>query len=448
MDPEDLQALLSAAAREIGAVAAELSSEVENEKADPVYLEVLEARSAVDDAIQAAKLIKTEPTEVAREALALRAEAVRARDVAESRLWAIQDEHAELLEQLQRLTSERARKSEELRLEAAAAAAREADLIARCDELGDEVRWLRADVDRKSQRLIASSTLGHSLDLSRRRLQRQHDGSLEENTVAREILELQQSTEKYLQRMEEEGVAVNESLVGAQKSFQERMEKLQTEWSEQQARYQDEMATLSAKLTELQREYEERWSRTERESREKLEEKARVAAEVRANFEEKLANLDQEWKDEAAAARDAMDRQKQSLVEARQGAVADMEGKLVERRRELQAKVDVERQKCGVLRNKQQRRIAEFEGEVNRYKKHISDLSASYRSRRKGPPSPFTPRNASTAGMSPRSRTWCTWASSPHSTQSPRSPHGGLPGLSSRGSSRPGSRSGFTGVQE
>merc|ERR1712176_980828 len=107
---------------------------------------------------------------------------------------------------------------EQQRAEADAAAARETVLVERCEQLDNEVRGLRKDVDAKNKRLIASSGLGRVLELNKRKLERQHEGSVVGNAVAREILELHQSTESYSEWVSDECNKIDQSLESAQKS--------------------------------------------------------------------------------------------------------------------------------------------------------------------------------------------------------------------------------------
>jgi hypothetical protein len=399
MDVAELRALLEAATRELGSVVADLPKDDEDEATSPLSAEILLAAKAVAEAAKLCTdssahnidMLDCQPSEILREAHMLRGEAVRARDVAEARLWSLQDEHVELLERLRELSTHQQANLDEQYAEANAAASREGILVERCAQLNNEVRALRKDVDEKSQRLIASSALGHSLELNKRKLQRQHEGSLVENAVAREILALQQSTESYMQRVNADCNNIDLSLESAQKSCAEKMESLQAEWSEEQAKYENDTIALQAQLSDLQQRYQDRWKANELSTREELATKVQRASEQRRKVDEQLAKLDEEWEKEASASRRTVDEQKKVMFEARQVASLEMEAKLEARTQQMGQRVDIERRRGGVVFNRELQKSEGFHQEINHYKKRIGELAANYRRRRLCSPSKLRP---------------------------------------------------------
>lgn len=384
MDAQELRALLEVAARELGAMAAQLPKDNSIDGVDLLFNEILEAQDAVDDAANCCAdfhVACESPGDVLQEARALRAEAVRSRDLAESHLWTLQDEHAQLLNRLHNLSSEQQHRLEEQHNEADVAAAREATLVERCAQLDNEVRSLREDVDAKSQRLIASTALGHSLELNKRKVQRQHEGSLVENAIAREILHLQQSTEAYLQQVSVECSNYDQSLEVAQKQCADKMEALQSEWSEQQARYHNDMNALQTRFADLQQQYADRWKSNETSAREKLDNKLLQAAESRRKVEEQLVALDEDWEKEADASRKLVEEQNRIMSDARQVVITEMEEKLEARQQEMEKTVDTERRRCEAVRRRHLEKVEDSQGDIALYKQRIEELSSNYRRR-------------------------------------------------------------------
>jgi len=384
MDANELRALLEAAARELGTMAAQLPKDESDEDVDILFHEVLEAQDAVHDAVSCCTdlhVSSENPSEVLREAHVLRAEAVRSRDLAESRLWALQDEHAQLLQRLRQLSLEQQHRLDEQHVEADIAAVREATLVERCEHLDNEVRSLREDVDAKSQRLIASAALGHSLELNKRKLQRQHEGSLVENALARDILYLQQSTQAYLQQLSGECSNLDQSLELAQKQCADKMEAIQTEWSEQQAWYHNDMNALQTRLADLQQQYADRWRSTEIGARKNLDNKLQQAAEARHKIEEQLVALDEDWEKEAVASRELAEEQNRIMSDARQAALMEMETKLEARQHEMDKTVDTERRRCEAARRRHLKKVEDCQSEVVRNKQKIEELRSNYRRR-------------------------------------------------------------------
>lgn len=395
MDASELRALLETAVKELGSVASELHGEATLS----ISGELADARQAIKDAIAACNddacgVGTVEPSEVLQEAHAMRSEAVSARDIAEKRLGSLQDEHAEWLERLHTLSEQQQQRLDEQQREADIAATRETVVVERCQKLDQEVRDLRKEVDAKSQRLIASSALGHSLELTKRKLQRQHEGSLAENAVAREILALQQSTETYLQWVGDECSKVDQSLDLAHKRCAEQMEGLQSEWSQQQARYQADMQTLEDQLQDLQKEYEERWKATERSARQVINTRAQQANAARQKVEEEIQRCDEEREREAIASRELAEEQNQIMSNARQFAQAEMEAKLQAKRRDMEEQVAAEHQRCEALRNRHLRKTVNCQQEVLQYKRNIEQLRLGYQGR-----GPLTPRSRNLAPL-------------------------------------------------
>jgi len=403
MDASELRALLEAAARELGSVTSGLcDNDATDEATMRIAGELADAQEAIREAVTACGVgtssLEQEPSEVLREARALRSEAVRARDVAESRLWTLQDEHAELLERLQELSGQQQQRLEEQHKEADIAASRETVLVERCRQLDNEVRGLRKEVDAKSQRLIASTALGHSLELTKRKLQRQHEGSLAENAVAREILALQQSTEAYLHWVGDECSKVDQSLDLAHKRCAEQMEGLQSEWSEQQAKYKVDMASLEDQLQNLQREYEERWEATEKSARQVINTRSQQANAARQKVEAEIQRCDEEREKEAIASRELLEEHNQMMSDARQAAMCKMEANLQARRHDMEEQVAAEQRRNETLRNRYNRRSVDCHQEVLHYKRNIEELRFGYHAR-----SSLTPRRQLGSAVMPRS---------------------------------------------
>lgn len=399
MDATELKALLEATARELSSVFSHLPDGACGGAVANVSNEISEARTAIEQAAAAcdhhehASIIGTggwTPSEVVGEAHSLRAEAMRARDVAETRLWTLQDEHTDLLERLRDLSLKQRRRFEEHRAEAELAAVQEDALVERCGQLDNEVRVLRKEVDAKSQRLIASTALGHALGVQKRKLHRQHEGSLVENAVAREILALQQGTEAYLQHVGIECSRVDQSLETSENLFAEKLEGLQSEWSDQHAKYQTDMASVQTRLVNLQHEYEDRWRSTDKGARQVIETRAQQASEARQQVQQELLMLDEEWEKEAVATKQLAEEQNRIMSDARQAALFEMDVRVQERQQDMEEQVAAERKRCEALRNQHLRRSAHGQTEVLRYKKCIEDLSMGYR--RKSQRSTPTPR--------------------------------------------------------
>merc|ERR1712194_277593 len=134
------------------------------------------------------------------------------------------------------------------------------------------------------------------------------------------------------------------------KSCADKMEALQTEWSEQRAKYEGGMAALQAQLLDVQQSYEDRWKATEQKAKEKLDSKVQMATGQRRKKEDQLAKLDEEREKEAIASRRTVDAQKQVMFDAREAAFADMEAKLEARTQEMGEKVNAERRRYDVMR--------------------------------------------------------------------------------------------------
>jgi hypothetical protein len=313
------------------------------------------------------------------EAHSLRAESVHERNVAETRLWSLQDEHSELLERLAELSQTQKQRLKEQRAEADAAASREAALVERCGQLDNEVRSLRREVDAKSQQLVASTARGHSLELRKRALQRQHEGSLVENEVAREILALQQGTEAHLQHVNGECSNLDQCLELAQKNCADKLEELQAEWSEQHLRYETEMDAFHHRLEELQQEYDERWKATETSTRQVIQARSQHATESRQKLEQEILKVDKEWEKNAITSREVAEEQSRIMSDARQAAVSEMEAKLRARQQSMEEQVITERVRNDAVRSRHLHRMSMNQEEVLHYKRCIGDLSLGYR---------------------------------------------------------------------
>jgi len=400
MDAAELKALLQAAARELSSVASQLPKDDQHEAMLCISSDINEAREAIEQAVAACGHGPSFGTggppatsTVIREAAFLRTEAVRARDVAEVQLWALQDDHMAQLVRLHELSEQQRQRMDEQNVEAVSAAFKEAALVERCGKLDSEVRGLRKDVDEKSQRLLASSARGHALELKQRRLQRQHEGSLAENAVARDILALQQRTEAYLQRVSADCGAVDLSVESAQKKCADKFEGLQSKWSEQHSKYHTDMSSLEIKLADLQQEYDGRWRSTERNARQLMDNRAQHASEARQAVEQEILTLDQEWEKEALTSRQLAEQQDRMMANARQAALAEMEGRLQTRRMDMEEQVAAEHKRCEALRNRHFRKAQDCQQEVLQYKQNIEELSLGYRCKARSRPSTTsTPR--------------------------------------------------------
>lgn len=388
MDASELEALLKAAARELISVVEDLHRDDEHEASSACKTEITEARKIIENVAALccsspmhgiSCMNNIEQSEVFCEARSLRDQAVRARDVAEANLLALQDEHTEMLEHMHKLSLQQRQCLEEQRAEVDHASAREAALVERCEQLDCEVRALRRDVDAKNKCLIASSTLGHSLELNKRRLQRQHEGSLIENAIAKEILNLQQSTEAYLHHANAACIKVDQDLEAAHKRCAEKMEGLQSELCEQKMRYESDVATLQTRLLDLQTGYEERWRSTEKNARQVIDGKSQKASEARQTLEQEIQRLDEEWEREAIASRALVEEQNRRMADARQLALAEMETKLGARQRDMEEQANIQRRRCESQRNHHVQKAVNCRSEVIRYKKYINDLNLGYR---------------------------------------------------------------------
>lgn len=402
MDAQALQALLEAAARELGSVSSELRSDDASLR---ISGELAEAQEAIQEAIAACSPasafgiagLDEEPSEVLQEACALRADAVRARDIAESQLWSLQDEQGRLLERLRLLSGQYQQRLEEQQRESDAASSRETVLVERCEQLNNEVRGLRSEVDVKSQRLIACSAFGHSLELTKRKLQQQHEGSLVENTVAREILELQQGTEAHLQWVGDQCSRADQSLQLAHNRCAEQMEGLQSDWSEEQAKYSASMASLEMQLQALQKEYEERWKSNEQSARQVINSRLQQANAARQDVEDEIQRCDKEREKEDIAALKLTDEHKRIMSDAKQATLSDLESKLQARQRQMQEQVAAEHRRCEALRSRHLRKTTDCQQEVLHYSKGIESLRMGYRDK-----SHQTPRRSHCLSPMPR----------------------------------------------
>mmetsp|Transcript_10718 Transcript_10718/g.33363 ORF Transcript_10718/g.33363 Transcript_10718/m.33363 type:complete len:426 (-) Transcript_10718:52-1329(-) len=411
MDAGELQALLEAAARELAAVTAELPAD--GELAAEVSSALEAAASACGEAAAAAARpggaqpgACDEGDEVAREARALRAGAIRARDTAEARLRGLQQERADLLERMQQLTEVRSDRAKENEALCQAAHAGEAELLVECEEFDRQVAELQSNVRAGSEKLLARGIHGRLLNRRRRELQRQHARSAAENVGAQQVLQLQRDAEVHLQEVEEQHHKVGESLAVARRDCVERAEALWEKRTEQQERFRQEASELEARLEELHRTHESRWTATDAETRRRLTERAKQAAEARTALERRIAELDAERESEAAAWRAQLEHQKRILEEERESVMAELEAKLSEKRRQLKERADEERGRCSRVRSQHLRRAEDHMQEVQRYRRNIDRVSENYRARQVSQPPPRLaplPPASSMMAASPRS---------------------------------------------
>lgn len=186
-----------------------------------------------------------------------------------------------------------------------------------------------------------------------------------ENAVAREILDLQQSTEAHLQWVGDECSKADQSLELAHNRCADQMEGLQFKWSEEQAKYNADMASLEVQLQDLQREYEERWKSNEQSARQVINSRLQQANAARQEVEGEIRRCDEEREKEDIAALELAEGHKRIMSDARQATLSDMESKLQARQRDMEEQVAAEHQRCEALRHRHLRRKSLPGNEVN-----------------------------------------------------------------------------------
>jgi len=388
MDTAELKALLEAAIRELASVAAQFPDG--DEHFLPAREEIHRAHSALEFAVSCGKPSSKPaiagggagfPSEVVREAWSMRAGALRAHHVAQAQLRTLQDEHTELINQLHHLTQVQSCEAEQHRSAAVSASRGEEDLLEECQRLEVQVKAMQAEVVAKSKRLATCKSLGHNMSMNQRRLQRKHEDTLAENAVSREILALQQSTAAHLRKALEHQEELGESLASAHRDCAEKCRTLHEEWSEQQADYERKMSVFERRLETLKEQYIQRWNFTEKHTREKLEEQVQISVTARSDFLRQFSEIDKNCEHESQARQEQIHRLHRMVIEAREQAVSHMEEKLEEQRKDLHAKVDIERDRCHTLRQKQLVHAETFAREMQHYKSHIGKVRDNYRSR-------------------------------------------------------------------
>jgi len=384
------------------------------EEIQPARAQLNDAKEALIDAIRLVpgSLRRPPLTEELREARVLRDAAARDRDGVEARFRAVRDEHAQLVQKLSILTREHANLAENRCAAHETMGQRESELLSRCTEGDERTRDLREDVAAKNRRLIWSSKIGHNLFLSQQRLQRKHADLMIENAVAQEVLQLQADTESYLQQGERRHDAVNEKIWQASRECGDKVEKLRSQWAEQEVRYQEEMSHYVTRVEDLKKQYEDRWEVCEIDSREKLKESAGKAAESRASYQVRFKELDAEYEVQEAVLREQIAEQHKMLVQERHKQQHTLEGKLQDRRLEMRRITEEERNRCDTKRIQKIRMAEAHEGDAQKFKERIAKVKQSYHSSAvRLPPSsvpvPPTPRfedlmQSRNAFMSPR----------------------------------------------
>eukprot|EP00927_Polykrikos_kofoidii_P074249 TRINITY_DN70237_c0_g1_i1.p1 TRINITY_DN70237_c0_g1~~TRINITY_DN70237_c0_g1_i1.p1 ORF type:complete len:456 (+),score=90.39 TRINITY_DN70237_c0_g1_i1:52-1419(+) len=393
MEPHDLKELLTAAANELAAVAADLPC---GESARRVRKVLAESHRAAEDAAASVAFTTFEvhsTTDAVRESLAMRNDAASTRDAADAELLELRSQQESLLRRLTNLTEERREKAEERQVETEARASREQALMLQCLDLEQQVDEARQSIDAKNRRLYALKERIHSLGVDHLRLQRKHEDTMVENEIAREILELQKTTKAYLKDHRGRCKDVDRSRLAAQKACQERLEDVHAEWTADEKMYHQEMEEFETRLEQLQRDFGERWQATEVDRKLRLEEKAKRLADARCQFEDEFAELDEAKAAERARAQAQIERNAALIVEERHQVAAEMEERLCERRAELSEQVEGERKRAQAQISKQSRRIGVLVDEVNHFKGLIEDVHNTYRGGYRRPVGGTSPRS-------------------------------------------------------
>jgi len=141
------------------------------------------------------------------------------------------------------------------------------------------------------------------------------------------------------------------------------------------------MSVLERRLETLKEQYIQRWNFTEKHTREKLEEQVQISVTARSDFLRQFSEIDKNCEHESQARQEQIHRLHRMVIEAREQAVSHMEEKLEEQRKDLHAKVDIERDRCHTLRQKQLVHAETFAREMQHYKSHIGKVRDNYRSR-------------------------------------------------------------------
>merc|ERR1711957_1031273 len=124
----------------------------------------------------------------------------------------------------------------------------------------------------------------------------------------------------------------------------------------------------------------EQWTAAELDVRQRLSEKTRNSDEAHGALRQQLAELDSERNSEIAARREQVDHQQELLSEGRARVMSEMEAQVVERRLEIQGRVDEEVARYSKLRGQQLRRIDALSREVDETKSNVAKLRDNYRS--------------------------------------------------------------------
>lgn len=347
---------------------------------------VVQARVALEQAASLYKLSKLSPNKVGTleagetltEALALRREAYRGKDVARAEHWALQDESSALVDQLRELSERHCRATAARDDDAKRSTVDESSLLAMFKDLRAEVDALRREVEVKQWKVIAADKRGHVLGHRLTRLRRLHDDALAENEIAQEILRLQESTAAYMKQAAEHCDELDSELEAGERRCSARMQALCREWNEQQSKYQAQMDSLEARLTELQRDYDERWRGNALDTRQKLDERARVEEEAQTRVQAYMANIRAEEENTDRFTSEELERQRRLLEDGQQSAMRCMELALVDKKQVLNTRREEEERQCKAAREKVVEKTLKLRQKAEVYRKHIDRVRDNY----------------------------------------------------------------------
>jgi len=322
--------------------------------------------------------------EAVRMAWRLRQAAVAERSAAEARLRSLRAERAGCLERLGGLGEERTRSAQSRRRSQEFTGDRELQLLAEINELQATAKAAQTFLQRLNDQLVDKGHLAITMSRRRRQVEQKHAQSAATVDDSRDILGLQDETERHVREVYKCCGMLEQELAEAQEDTGERIEELRAEWAEQEARFAGEEAELEEKIACVRERYAEKWAAAERASRKRVNERVRRADEARLALEKQLADLEAERESEAMARQAHLEKQQELVSEAKARAMTELEATLTERQQHIQARVAAESQRLGRLRGQQRRRADDLAREVAECRSNIQQVRESYAHRGSG----------------------------------------------------------------
>merc|ERR1719375_2109177 len=211
----------------------------------------------------------------------------------------------------------------------------EADLHAKCAEKEESLRLLQKRLGLSSKWLYQLREDCGRLKLDTKKLGRKHERAKAENSLSREVLQLQETVEQHRQQRKAEQNEIAEALAAAQRESAEKTERLREQWEEQKAKYAQETAELRDQMAELQAAFEEARLANEAEVRERLDSVARQMSDHRTQCEEQVAKMREDSEAQILELKAQLERDRQQVREEKERAMADMEERLEAAREDL-----------------------------------------------------------------------------------------------------------------